>query len=327
VLTQWYPGVTAFQPPIAAPGSIVSNVPVGYADPLLDPAFPFTSDLCRAKWSSVAGGLLDWGDISVLPRGSDVSAALPAAPLDRFSWSYARAVSANPVTLPNGETERFLFYRGLGDFDLPVTVTAAEHGQLTLENHFSDPIGAVFAMNVGQERGAFQAQPQGIAPGSKLSTEAPNLDGAPLLGEFDSQLAQAVTQALDATGLYHDEALAMVNTWKRQWFRTPGVRLLYVIPERWTDSSIPLNIEPRPDAVLRVMLIRVEVITPEQEAADAAVVAAMDVSPAEGKAYFAALGRFQEPRLRRALTLKYSKTGVAYLAEMQTANTTHASGE
>lgn len=327
VLTQWYPGVSTFLPPIAAPGSAGQQLPLGYADPVLDPGFPFVGQQCRDKYSSVAGGLLDWGDVAVLARGSDVSGQLPAAPLDRFSWDYARDVASNPIALPSGETERFLFYRGLGNFDLPVTVTAAEHGQLTLENHFSEAMGAVFTMNVGAERGAFNEQPRGVAAGSRLSTEAPTLEGAPTLDEFDSQLGQAVTRALDATGLYHDEALAMVNTWKRQWFRTPGVRLLYVIPQRWTDSSIPLTIEPRPDTVLRVMLIRVEVITPEQEAADVAAVAKLDVSLAEGKAYFAALGRFQEPRLRRALALKYSKNGVVYLDEIRTANTTHASGE
>src|SRR6185436_20945054 len=84
-------------------------------------------------------------------------------------------------------------------------------------------------------------------------------------------LAAAVTAALDETGLFHDEAVAMVNTWKRQWFRTPGVRVLYLMPQALTDAAIPLTITPPPEEVRRVMMIRVEVITPELEQADAAM--------------------------------------------------------
>lgn len=326
VLTQWYPGVASFSPAIAAPGAAGGGEPLAWADPALDPSFVFATEACRARWEAVAGGELNWGDISVLPRGTDVTSMLPAAPLSKFTWDYARAVDANPVVLPNGEAERFLFYRGLGDFELPVEVTQGK-GSLILANKLQAAIGSVFAINVDANSGAFQAFPEGIAAGSSLVTSAPSLYGAEPLDQYQDKLGDAVTGALDATGLYHDEAVAMVNTWKRQWFRTPGTRLLYVIPQLWTDSSIPLTIEPKPDAVLRVMLIRVEVITPEQEAADVAGLKVLETTPAAGEAYFQALGRFAEPRLRRALDLYYSKAGLVYLGAIQGANTSIASGE
>jgi len=327
VLTQWYPGVTVFTPPLAGPSAINQDNPLTLADPALDPNFSFMTDMCRAKFSALAGGTLDWGKISVLARGTEVSARLPVAPLEKFGWSYARAVASNPLQTPSGETERFLFYRGLGDFELPVTVQAEAGGKVALVNHFTEAIGSVFMIHVDAERGAFTAHPKGIAPGATLAGTLPNLDGAQPLAAYANELGAAVTATLDATGLYHDEATAMVNTWKRQWFRTPGSRLLYVIPQRWTDASIPLTIAPKPETTLRVMLIRVELITPEQEGEDVVAVQSFDAAASAARAHFAGLGRFAEPRLRRALALAPSSAASAYLTEIRSANSDVASGE
>jgi hypothetical protein len=335
VLTQWYPAVTSFLPPIAAPTAMSpSSQLLGYADPVLDPTFPFASDLCRTKFGTVGSGLLDWGSVSVLARDANVAAQLPLAALDEFSWSYARDVAANPVQIANGETERFLFYRGLGNFELPlqIKVTGPGIGELggnpiVLKNGLSEAIGPVFMMNVAKDEAIFSQFSGGIAPGGELSVSLPALYGTSPLDTYSDRLSEAVTGALDDTGLYHDEAVAMVNTWKRQWFRTPGQRLLYIIPQTWTDASIPLTIEPKPDTMLRVMLIRVELITPEQEAEDVAALAGLAGKSSESVDHFLSLGRFAEPRLRRALALSPSDAGQDLLAQIATANTSVSSGE
>jgi hypothetical protein len=334
VLTQWYPGATSFLPPVAAPSAMLPEQPLSYADPVLDPTFPFMSDMCRVKFGTIGAGQLDWGNVNVLPRDGNVTQQLPPAPLDKFSWSYARDVASNLVQTANGETERFLFYRGLGDFDLPVKINVTGLGiaglggnPVVLKNQFSEAIGSVFMMNVGDNEAVFSEFPKGIPPGGELSDKLPLLYGTRPLDAYAEQLSEAVTGALDGTGLYHDEAVAMVNTWKRQWFRTPGVRLLYIIPQTWTDASIPLTIEPKPDATLRVMLIRVEIITPEQEAEDVAALGGFAAKGGLGQAHFASLGRFAEPRLRRALALAPNVDAQAYLAQITTANTSVGSGE
>jgi hypothetical protein len=236
-------------------------------------------------------------------------------------------VDANAILMPNGEAERFLFYRGLGDFDFPITVQAGGAGHVALTNGYHQPVGRVFVLNVGADNGAFTEHRTGIAPGATLDEVAPSLDAAQALDDYQELLGDAVSDALDATGLYHDEVTAMVNTWQRQWFRTPGLRVLYLIPQAWTDASIPLNVTPKPDTMLRVMLIRVEVITPEQETTDVAALEGFDADAALARAHFAALGRFAEPRLRRALSLFPNVAGEAYLSEIRTANTAVASGE
>ncbi|XXY48830.1 hypothetical protein WME91_53385 [Sorangium sp. So ce269] len=308
IFTQWYPAVREFYPPIFAPNTVAGVTT--YADPALEPEFPFGSQVCAEKYGAIANGSLQWGTIEILGRDGDIP--VPEAPLDRFTWAHARQVGANPLRVAGvpGATEapqheRFLFYRGLGNFDLPVRVTAGTGGAISAENTLGEAIGAVFVLNVGASAGAFVARPEGIASGGTLVERAPSLDGAPPLDEFVEALGASVIDALDATGLYHDEAVAMVNTWKRQWFRTPGVRVLYLAPEAWTDASIPLTIDPTPDDVVRVMMLRVEVLSPEIEAADVGAARRLADPSAAGDAarHFDDLGRFAEPRLRRALAL------------------------
>jgi hypothetical protein len=326
VLTQWYPAVTAFLPQIADRSA--AAVPLdGPGDPALDPNFPFASEMCRVKFGSVSKGQLNWGTFLVKQREAPLDKPLPSAPLEQFGWSYAREVDANLLTMPNGESERFLFYRGLGEFDLPVKIQAENAGRIKLTNGYSEPVGHVFLLNVDREHGAFVEHQAGIASGATLEDAVPSLKGAPSVDEYAARLASAVTQALDATGLYHDEAIAMVNTWRRQWFRTPGVRALYLLPQSWTEQSIPLTITPKPDATLRVMLIRVELISKEQESADVSALAAFDTDAPRAELYFSALGRFAEPRLRRALQLSTSAAGELYLSKIASAKSNVMSGE
>ena len=316
VLTQWYPGVSSFLPHLAAASSVTGGVPDVLSDPALDPSFPFPTEMCRAKYASLAGGRLDWGNFSIQGRGAVAMKPLPDAPLSQFGWSYARAVDANLIEMPSGENERFLFYRGLGEFDLPVKVRAEDAGKIKMTNGYAEGTGTVFLLNVAQNHGAFVEHSAGIAAGAALEDTVPSLDGAMAVDEYANRLSDAVTKALDTTGLYHDEAIAMVNTWRRQWFRTPGVRALYLLPQSWTEQSIPLTISPKPDGTVRVMLIRVELITKEQEAADVSALSAFDTDPARGAAYFSDLGRFAEPRLRRALQLSASAAGEEYLSQI-----------
>src|SRR5262249_30534829 len=141
--------------------------------------------------------------------------------------------------------------------------------------------------------------------GGMLNGAIPSLEGAKDVEAYADELAKSVRTALDETGLYDDEATAMVNTWKRQWFRTPGARLLYLAPQAWTERSIPLAIDPTPDSTKRVMVIRVEIVTPELEKTDVSALRGLaDAKTAShARDHFASLGRFAEPRLRRALAL------------------------
>lgn len=336
VLTQWYPAARAFYPFVAAAGAVPGLNAAG--DPALDQDFPFASQACADTHGQVGNGLLDWGTVELLGRGA--GAELPEAPLSEFTWSHARLVDANLVRVSGvpGATaapqhEKFLFYRGVGNFDLPVKVTEYPKGGVQATNTVGDPIGEVFVLKVGDDWGTFEHHEEGIAVGGSLMspvTFANPGDGEPI-DAFVESLGDAVTAALDRTGLYHDEATAMVSTWKRQWFRTPGVRVLYLAPQSWTEASIPLSIEPKPDSAVRVMMMRVEVLTHDVENQDYQVLNKLllpEPQVDEVVAYFSALGRFGEPRLRRALSGLYDpEIGAPVLAAIASSKTAVTTGE
>src|SRR5262249_3859269 len=119
---------------------------------------------------------------------------------------------------------------------------------------------------------------------------------------YEDALGAAMAAALEETGLYRDEAQAMVATWRRQWFKAPGLRALYLIPQALVDEQIPLRLDPRPDTIVRTMVIRVEALTPELEGADARAAERLAQNDnTEAISYYKNLGRFGEPRLRRAM--------------------------
>jgi hypothetical protein len=318
IFSQWYPAAR-FAPLVAYTSS-------GVADPTLDPNVQLTSQSCIDKYTSLAGGQLDWGMVEVLAKDADVTADLADAPLAQFTWSHARAVAANPIRTTSQtlgtQVEKFLFYRGLGNAPMPATIKASDDaaghdGGIVIANGASAPIASVFVMRVDAAHGAFTLHQAGVPGGGLLTDVAPSTDGAASLDDFADALATSMTSELDKAGLFHDESVAMVSTWKRQWFKTPGVRVLYLAPQSWTDALIPLSIDPTPDATTRVMVIRTEVLTPALEDQDTPHASGFNGDAAAQKDaadYFVSLGRFGEPRLRRALAkIGGAKAGDAYL--------------
>jgi hypothetical protein len=186
-------------------------------------------------------------------------------------------------------------------------------------------------LNVGADRGAFVTNAKGIDGQAALDQAIPSIAEGKPIDQFVSDLAAAMTEALVGTGLYTDESIGMVNTWRRQWFRTPGVRVLYFAPPAWIDAQVPLTIDPRPSTVVRVMVMRVEVLTPTVEADDKAFAALLGQSDADfatGSAHFTGLGRFAEPRLRRALSgLAHMPSAEKLLFQIEAPNASFAVGQ
>jgi hypothetical protein len=125
------------------------------------------------------------------------------------------------------------------------------------------------------------------------------------------QVKQQLTAALAKEGLFAREALAMTNTWESSYFHNDGLRVLYALPRRMVDELIPIRIKPAPDRLERVMVGRVEVLTPAQEGELLRQVA--DLKSANRKVRDAAqasldrLGRLKEPTLRRLLALSTTR--------------------
>jgi len=331
VLTQWYPAVKAFAPPIYN----ATHGPLLVMDPVSDVDYVYNTPACQEKYTAPpTAGVLDWGNVQILAR--DAAPRLPDAPLDRSTWSYARQVAANAVRVQNPsrrvspesvlmepQDERFLFYRGLGRFQAPLRATSAL--DVVRLQELAEPITSpVWLLNVTADRGVYVRLERGEAG---FESRLPDVGSAQPMAAFVDALANELTGALGATGLYHDEALAMVNTWRAQWFSTPGVRVLYFAPDAWLERELPLTIAPAPAAIERVMVMRMELLTPSQEDAD---VSGMLQDLAGAREHFAALGRFAEPRLRRAMEIAGGRTpphAQELLREIAGPNTVDSLGE
>lgn len=196
----------------------------------------------------VAGGWLDWGRFTVVPSAQ---AGLPVDPGPSHYYA-ARETDAGLVrvcTARSMEYEKFLFYRGVGSFRLPVRVTLAGN-QLALDGNDAGRL-IVF-------------ENQGGRVGFTVSQTGNRVERPVLGGSLESVQSELLAVLIGA-GLYPREAQAMLETWRDSWFEE-GLRVFYALPRAQTDEVLPVEIEPRPAELVRVMVGRVEVITPELEA-------------------------------------------------------------
>jgi len=230
---------------------------------------------------------LDWGRFMVDPSAA---AQLPREP--RPSHYYpARETDAAPLRVGK-ETEKLLFYRGVGTFALPVQVTL-NGSTVTVKNPGRESISRVFVV---ESRGG----KVGFRTLKDLKGEAV-MDRPPLVGGPEA-LRKDLEQSLVEEGLFVKEAAAMVKTWQDSWFED-GLRVFYLVPQGVVDAVLPLKIDPKPAELVRVFVGRVELITAELEtAALAALDAAGDPPrPEDAKQALSKLGRFGEPALRKLM--------------------------
>jgi hypothetical protein len=178
------------------------------------------------------------------------SAALPADV--RTSHYYeARATDAAPLVV-NGEQEKFLFYRGVADFDVPITAEVLSDGRVHIRNLSRDALRSVILFE--NRNGAIGYRVLGTVP-----TEA--RVSAPKTGARFDDLRRELERALVNAGLYEREAAAMVETWRDSWFEE-GMRVFYIVPDADVASILPLSVWPTPARVERVFVGRMDVITP-----------------------------------------------------------------
>ena len=235
---------------------------------------------------------IQWDNFKVYPRGQDV----PLQAVCKSRYFAARETDAAPVQVAAGadkkEQEKFLFYRGVADFRMPLVVRAPGEATFKVKNAGKDALPAFIVVSVRDGKVRFRAGGR-LAGGAEATiVESPEESTA-------EQLAAVVTQLLIREGLFEKEARAMVKTWRADWFGEEGTRVLYVIPPSLTEEFLPLRVTPRPDALIRVLVGRHDVLTPEKEAAiDRNVEKFQGPSNAEARAADAALnklGRYRAP--------------------------------
>jgi hypothetical protein len=233
-VTEWYPKATQVARPLGsgskpATGTVSRNSGI--------------RSLRRGEPDSI-----EWPMVNVEPG------VAPKYPFEFESSHYYAARSTDSASLTaGGEREKFLFYRGVGEFQPPIAVENIAGGRLRLRNlaHEALPAAIVFQ----NANGRIRYRSLGALSG-EVTTDIPKTDADV------EELKLDLEKVLAAQGLYPREAHAMVDTWRDSWFEE-GARVFYILPTSETESILPLQIEPRPERIARVFVGRVEVITPE----------------------------------------------------------------
>jgi hypothetical protein len=214
-------------------------------------------------------GSLDWRNVSLSNSEEGPATSAPV-------WTSPREVKAATVET-KGEHEKFLFYRGVGHLDSPVKVTR-DGPELTFVKATRDngeqtrlDIRELWLLDVRNDgQAAFRTvQPfeQGPALVAKASSEFAEAEyGTDRVEELKTRMHGALVEA----GLFEDEAVALLKTWEVSYFKSTGLRVFFLVPRSWTDRNLPLRIRPRlgerpiETSLIRVMVGRVEIVTPGQ---------------------------------------------------------------
>ena len=194
-------------------------------------------------------------------------------------WTCPRQVHAAYVRATDGEVERFLFYRGVGHVRSPLSVVRSDYGlghDLTVR--VAGRYGRMGLVRYIRHMWLCDFRGDGAVAFRSLGNVRPENGSGGRLAKFSDDfsagdysfanlqtLRAGMHAALVADGLYPDEATAMLNTWKKSYFKAYGERLFFIVPRAWTNHYLPLKITPQA-RITRVMMGRIELITPEQKA-------------------------------------------------------------
>ncbi len=240
VITEWYPHASHIEP---------------------DPKAILKED---NLYKHSASGSIAWDSVTLAPG---LAANFPVGEQDRHYY-FARKTEATPliVKAPDEEQhEKFLFYRGVSAFSVPISAKMVDDGKLLVRNLGGEEIPAVILVEVrGHKIGCRISR--GVQ--KEVVLDPPELqDSSAAAAEFED--------VLESQGLNRDEAEAMLQTWSDSWLEE-GSRLFYIVPRHFVDRVLPLTISPAPAQIVRVFVGRLELITPATEQAVATALAHHD---------------------------------------------------
>jgi hypothetical protein len=241
---------------------------------------------------------ISWDSVTLEPRSS-------ATLLREDSTNHyyaARQTSSSPLrikTQAGDQTEKFLFYRGVASFSVPMSVKLTQGEKIVAQNLTTQEIPAMLLFERRGDKIGFRI--------ADASAAQPTFDPPELNASMDS-LKQAVEDMLIAQGLYQDEAQAMFETWRDSWFEE-GSRLLYIVPRQFVDSVLPLSIMPTPAKTVRVFVGRLELVTPATQRAVEQAFATDD------QTMLTRYGRFLVPILENMIAGEKNSAKKAHLLE------------
>ncbi|HZO51289.1 MAG TPA: hypothetical protein VFB63_01165 [Bryobacteraceae bacterium] len=231
---------------------VTLSVRVGFPHGWITEWYPFATSVIpsspgTAPVSPYAGGTIRWDSVEVLPGHA------PTLPKSARASHYYAARETDSAPLRIGtQWEKLIFYRGVGDFQVPLRPVFTHEKSVRIENLGPETIPlAILFENRDGKIGYLSARSLGVSTEIKLPDLTTDL----------STLRRELSNELVEFGLYRKEALAMIETWRDSWFEE-GMRLFYIVPRTTVDALLPLDIKPAPSSIARVFVGRIEMLSP-----------------------------------------------------------------
>jgi hypothetical protein len=218
-ISQWFPARSGGEIPPPAPATRFLGSPGGGID-----------------FAKKYNGSIAW-DVQVQPS-SDTDGALIFKPGATPTWLYPRQTDSALVRTKNGEAEKFLFYRGIGNFSLPVKFTLPDDNTLHIKNDSKSPIPAMLIFN--HPRFGNEVSFEWLDSLAAGKTRTVKLVVPVTSTNWQREVYATMRGALVQAGLFPKEADAMLQTWWSSYFEHPGLRVFWIVPENFTRAVLPL---------------------------------------------------------------------------------------
>lgn len=236
-------------------------------------------------WGSGSGSPgnigLEWCGLRI-GYSAPLEGALPDIDAGHW-WSHVRRAGTSLVAA-RGDRDRLLFYDGSANIPSPLLVRWLDTEEKTLllqvqpfdrypepargigledawwypesereRRAKTQPIPAVFVLQAedgGRLRGCLL---EGLSP--TVEPVSVQLSGLDIEG---AALTEAFRHFLVKFGLTSAEAQSLVATWQREFFETPGLRVLTVLPQWIYDVVLPMEVLPAPGEMVRLGIVWTE---------------------------------------------------------------------
>ena len=264
-ISQWYPSRSGGETP---PKPIF----IKEVDPMLAAAAE-RSGLGTYGKHQIVGGAIDFAkpyrgaikwDVDVLPPSPENDSRVFRGS-ETLTWTHPRMTDSNVVRSDSGEHEKYLFYRGLGNFESLLQPRFVDDDRLLLSNAGKDPVSAWFLFHHEMDGSVSLFSGSDLKGRNAATVDLRKIEK--LEGDWKTPVYDTFVKALVREGLFQKEADAMIRTWWNSYFEKPGLRVFWMMPVAELDERLPLKISPNPRKTVRVMVGRSEVLSPEFERA------------------------------------------------------------
>lgn len=199
-------------------------------------------------------GSIEW-DVELLDADNAFTFKSAQSP----TWIYPKVPNANMVKVGN-EYEDYLFYRGIGNIDLPVKFSVDANEVVKMENNSTEEIPFAFAFEKTGQLVRYK-----VLGKVKGEVTIANTEWTKAQPNWQVEVFSAMRSGLVNQGLTRDEANGMVKTWWKSYFEHDGLRIFWVVPQNELEKILPLEVNPKPEKSVRVIVGRGDILRPSFE--------------------------------------------------------------